>query len=221
MLAVSLSACVALLRKRVLLIDLDFKRSSIQRELGGKAELGILDILLKGRPPAEVIQHNPQLGLDYLPMDRCPVDPLTLIAGEETPRLLRKLRGSYDCVIIDSSPVLGSTETRLLAAMVDEILLVIKWGSTRRELAQNALNLLRSPGGSAAQQPPSVSALITQVDLKKHARYGYSDAGEYFLNYEKYASRSGEANPAAMFREPRISTSLSDIWSRRHSKSSS
>jgi uncharacterized protein involved in exopolysaccharide biosynthesis/Mrp family chromosome partitioning ATPase len=221
MLAVSLSACVALLRKRVLLIDLDFKRSSIQRELGGKAELGILDILLKGRLPAEVIQHNPQLGLDYLPMDRCPVDPLTLIAGEETPRLLRKLRGSYDCVIIDSSPVLGSTETRLLAAMVDEILLVIKWGSTRRELVQNALNLLRSSGGSAAQQLPPVSALITQVDLKKHARYGYGDAGEYFLNYEKYSSRSGEANPAATFREPRISTSLLDIWSRRHPKSSS
>ncbi len=224
-LAVSLSVCVALLRKRVLLIDLDFKRPSIQRELNGKAERGILDILLKNRPLAEAIQHIPEPRLDYLAMSRCSVDPLLLIAGEEMPRLLHQLRGSYDCIIIDSSPVLGSTETRLLAAMADEILLVVKWGSTRRELAQSALNLLRSPGGSLAQPLQSVSALIAQVDLKKHARYGYGDAGEYFLNYEKSSSRSVAARPAAAFRESRISTSLSDIWShiwshigKRHSK---
>jgi succinoglycan biosynthesis transport protein ExoP len=212
-LAVSLSVCLALLRQRVLLIDLDFKRPSIRCELGGKAEPGILDLLLNNRLPSEAIQYIPELNLDYLPMSRCPVDPLILIAGKEMPRLLQRLRGSYDCVIIDSSPVLGSTETRLLAAMADQILLVVKWGSTRRELVQSALNLLRTSGGSADQQPVSVSALIAQVDLKKHARYGYGDAGEYFLNYAKYSSRPSEARPE--------NTSLSDIWSRigrRHSQ---
>ena len=83
-------------------------------------------------------------------------------------RLLHELRGSYDCIIIDSSPVLGSTETRLLAAMADEILFVVKWGSTRRDIAKNALNLLRSSSGPATQQLQSVSAVITQVDLEAH-----------------------------------------------------
>jgi polysaccharide biosynthesis transport protein len=199
-LAVSLSVCIALLRQRVLLIDLDFKDPSILGELDGNTEQGILDLLRNNRPPAEVIQPVPDLGLDYLPMHRCSVDPLILFAGAEMPRLLHQLRGSYDCVIIDSPPVLGSTETRLLAALADEILFVVKWGSTRRELAQNALKLLRNPGSSPAQQLRSVSALITQVDLKKHARYGYDDAGEYFLNYDKYSSRSSEARPAITFR---------------------
>ncbi len=179
--------------ERVLLVDLDFKHPSILRELGGNTDQGVLDLLLNNRPPAKVIQSIPELGLDYLPINRCSFDPLALFAGDELPRLLHQLRGSYDCVIIDSLPVLGSTETRLLAAMADEILFVVKWGSTRRELAQNALNLLRRPGGSPAQQLRHVSALVAQVDLKKHARYGYSDAGEYFLKYENYSSRpSGE-----------------------------
>jgi hypothetical protein len=113
--------------------------------------------------------------------------------------LLRQLRRSYDYVIIDSPPVLASAETRLLAAMADENLFVVKWGSTPRELAQNALNLLRRPSRSPAQQLRHVSALITQVDLKKHSSYGYGDAGEYFSNYERdYSAPDGE-RPAIAF----------------------
>jgi succinoglycan biosynthesis transport protein ExoP len=199
-LAVSLSVCMALLGQRVLLIDLDFKHPSILRELNGKAEQhGILDLLLKNRLLEEVIQSMPELGLDYLPMNRCSFDPLILFGGEEMPRLLRQLRKKYDCVIIDSPPVLLSTETRLLAAMADETLFVVKWGSTPRELAQNALNLLRRSGDSPAQQLRHVSALISQVDLKKQAHYGYGDAGEYYLNYEKYSPVPSEARPAITF----------------------
>jgi succinoglycan biosynthesis transport protein ExoP len=190
---------MALLRQRVLLIDLDFKHLSILRQPGGDAQQGVSDLLLHDRPPTEVIQPVPELGVDYLPMNRCSVDPVMPIAGAVMLRLLHKLRESYDCVIINSPPVLGSTETRLLAPLADEILFVVKWGSTRRELAQNALNLLRSPGRSLAHQLRSVSALITQVDLKKHTRYGYADVGEYFLNYEKYSSRNRGARTAIAF----------------------
>jgi polysaccharide biosynthesis transport protein len=220
-LAVSLSASIAFLQQRVLLIDLDLKHPSIQRELSGKTERGILDLLLKNLAPAQVIQHIPELRLDYLPASRSYVDPLILLAGEEMRRLLHQLRDSYDCIIIDSSPVLGSTETRLLAAMADEILFVVKWGSTRRELAQNALNLLRSRGGFPTPQFQSVNAVIAQVDLKEHARYGFGDAGEYFLHCEKYSSRSSEAGPAFTRPRHRISTALSDAWNRvagRHAK---
>ena len=162
------SASIALLQQRVLLIDLGLKHPSVQRELNGKTEHGIIGVLLKNLVPAQVIQRVPELGLDYLPASRCFFDPLILFAGDEMRRLLHELRGSYDCIIIDSSPVLGSTETRLLAAMADEILFVVKWGSTRRDIAKNALNLLRSGSGPATQQLQSVSAVITQVDLEEH-----------------------------------------------------
>jgi hypothetical protein len=55
--------------------------------------------------------------------------------------------------------------------------------------------------------------VITQVDLEAHARYGYGDAGEYFLHYQKYSSRSGEPGPPIAVPGQRISTALSDIWS--------
>ncbi len=185
-LAVSLAAYMASLGRRVLLIDLDFRHSTVMRELGGKAEGGVLDLLDHERPSAEVIQHLPGLQLDYLPVARRPTDPFALFASQQMSHLLERLRGEYDCVIVDSPPLLAITEARLLATMVDKVLFVVRWGSTRRNVAQNALDLLRSVGVPDRNGDNAVSAVMTQVDLKKHARGGYGDVAESFVKYKKY-----------------------------------
>jgi MinD-like ATPase involved in chromosome partitioning or flagellar assembly len=230
--ATSLSLCLALLRRRVLLIDLDFKHPSLLRELSGKSDYGVLDLVLDDQVQTRAIRHSPKLGFDYLPMNRCNIDPLPIFAGEELPRLLNQLRPTYDCIIIDSSPLLGNAETRLLAPLADEILFLVKWASTRRELAQTAMSLLRGRGGLPKNQPVTVTAVVAQVDLKEHARYGYGDAGEFFLEYRKHlhpfatSSRSPRVPslapvPSRSFRTGRIVASLSRAWSRfgrRHPK---
>ena len=191
-LAVSLAAYVASLGRRVLLVDLDFRHPSVQRELGGRslsapAGTGVLDLLDDGRPPAEVIQHLPDLRMDYLPMARRPVDPFAPFAGDGLRRLLDRLRTEYDCVIVDGPPLLLITEARLLASMVDKVVMVAKWGSTRRDVARSALDLLRPGHAQSRSVPPQLPSIsdgdsidvagvvLTQVDLKKQAR-GYERA---------------------------------------------
>lgn len=194
-LAVSLSVCIALLRRRVLLIDLDSRHASTLCELDGDTERGVTDLLLSGASrelsASKLVKPVPELGIDYLPMNRFSIYPFMRFADVEMPSFIRKLRDSYDCVILNSPPVLGRTETRLLATLADEIFFAVKWGSTRREFAQSALRLLRNNEAMPpAPRPQSVSAIITQVDLKKHAHYGYGDIGEYFSNLEKESLRS-------------------------------
>jgi len=145
-LALSIAVYAAIPGRRVLLVDFDFRRGLILRDFGGKPEKELLDLDLQDRPSAESIQHIADLGLDYLPMPRCRLDPLALFAHEQMPRLLHQLRESYDCVIVDGPPLLSVTEARLLGSMVDKVLFVVKWGSTRPEVARNALNLLRGSG---------------------------------------------------------------------------
>ena len=143
-LAVWLSACIALPRERVLLIDLDFGQASLLGQINGGVQPAVNDLLLDSASSAEVIRPLPELGIDYLPVNQCSAHALMRFAATELPRLISKLRDSYDCIVMKGPPVLGRSETRLLAAVADEILFLVKWGSTRREFAQNALSLLRN-----------------------------------------------------------------------------
>jgi polysaccharide biosynthesis transport protein len=188
-LAVSVAVYTALLGRRVLLVDLDFRHPAIRRELGAVARGGILDLLLRDRPSEDVVQHIPRLRLDYLPACRHPVDPLPLFADERMPRLLRRLRESYDCVVIDSPPLLFVTEARLLAAMVDKVVLAVKWGSTRWDIAQNALNLLRNASLPQHGHETIAGVVVTQANMKSHARYRYGDLGESIVKHPYYYSK--------------------------------
>jgi len=201
-LARSLAAYVGVLGRRVLLVDLEFRQGSPLGEFDDTAERGIVDLPLPNRPPAELIRHIAEAGLDYLPMAGYSLDPLALFAREQMPRLVRQLRERYDCVIIDGPPVLGSVEARLLPSIVDKLLLVVKWGSTRREVAQNALSLLRDSGCLDMDRSDLAIAIVTQVDLKRHARYRYGDVGEFLVKHRNYYSRSIEAQPDTGDKDP-------------------
>jgi Mrp family chromosome partitioning ATPase len=182
--AASLCIYAALLGRRALLVDFDCRHPSALRALGSRPKTPLPD--LKNRPLQELIQHIPDLNLDFLAMPRDATDPLAPFVGKRMQGLLGRVGSAYDCVFIDSPPLLGVTETRLLAALVDSVVFVIKWGSTRREVAQNAGDVLRCALQPDRRGAVSVSALVTQVDLKRHADYRYGDVGEAFAKYRKY-----------------------------------
>ena len=174
-LAVSFAVYAALIGRRALLVDLDFRHPGVARELRCQAETDVLDALSLDNRWAAAVQHFPGLDLDYLPMHSRPDDPLRPFVSGHIPRLLGDLRDNYDCIIVDSPPLLAVAESRLLTAMADKVLLVVKWGSTRRKMARDASNLLRDLGLLGENCSGLVSAVLTQVDLKKYAQYRYGD----------------------------------------------
>lgn len=172
--AQSLATYIGFLGRSVLLVGLDFRKGSRVGEFNDKQ---MVDLCLQNRPPAELIRHIAEAGFDYLPMPGYRLDPLT--AAEQMADLISQLRQRYDHVIIDGPSVLGAVEARLLPSIADRLLLVVKWGSTRRQVAQNALDLLHKSGGLNKEHSDLAMAIATQVDLKKHARYRYGDVGEF------------------------------------------
>jgi hypothetical protein len=153
------------------------------------------DLFLSDRPASEYIRHLPDYKLDCLPLRRgLGVDPVKLFATEQLPRLLEDSRTRYDCIVIDSAPLMAVTETRLLAPLADTVLLAIRWGSTHRGVARNAAAMLADPLSYRGRRPARVVAALTQVDLKRHARYRYGDSGEFLgREYRKaITGNSGE-----------------------------
>lgn len=200
-LATSLAVYTTRLHRRVLLIDLDFRHAAVTRALKLEADSGILDLIVSDKPFDEIVRRIPKLELDVLPMPSCPVDPVTLFANGELKNVLHEIRKTYDFVVIDGPPLIGVTESSLLATLVDTILFVVKWGSTRRDVAQNALSELQALGWSDQTIAEGVRAVVTQVDLKRHARYQYGDAVELFVKHRKYYSSTQKVKSLADLRK--------------------
>ena len=199
-LATSLALYAARLQCRVLLIDMDFRNASVARKLKLKSESGLLDLIVSEGRIEDAVQTIPELGLDVLTMPDCPLDPVALFANGEVQNLFRQLRETYDYVIVDGPPLLGVTESGLLASLADTVLFTVRWGTTRRDVARHALAELNALGWTGQAIAERVRAVVSHVNLRQHARYQYGDAAEVFARNRGYLSHSRQTRLLADLR---------------------
>jgi exopolysaccharide transport family protein len=178
--AVSLATFAARSHKRVLLIDLDLRHPSVHRELGWSVSHGLVEYLIDDRSLDEAIQHDLETGLHFLPVKAQTTNPTDLLESERLRALIETCRNRYDYVIVDSAPLVSVTDSRLAALLADKTLFVIKWGDTVESAAQDGIQTLRDIGIDVA------GAVLTQIDLKRHAQYHYADIGEYYNKTKNY-----------------------------------
>jgi Mrp family chromosome partitioning ATPase len=72
------------------------------------------------------------------------------------------------------------SDSRILARLVDKTIFVVRWSETRREVAMMGLKQIIEAGASVA------GVVLSMVNVKKHAAYGYGDSGAYYGRYSKY-----------------------------------
>lgn len=203
-LAVSMATQGALLGRRTILVNVDWRRPGIWRELDSKPASDMRASQSGHDLSPAAIHKVPGLELDFLPLINSPPNPLLPFASGDLPRLINRLRQKYECIVIDSPPLLSVTEARLLAALADKILFAVKWNSTRSDVAQNALKLLRDVCLLRGQNYHEIVAgVVTQVDLNKHAKYRYGDIGESFVRYPEYYTERAETVDATLSNDDR------------------
>lgn len=131
----------------VLLIDADVARPTIPSELGIHADVGLMDWLIDGGPDLSqlVLPTNVET-LSLLPAGRRDEHATEWLASEAMGRLLEELSKRYpDCVLIfDSPPLLVTTEARVLASYMGQIVMVVESGRTPREAVTQALSTIES-----------------------------------------------------------------------------
>lgn len=164
-LATGLALTTANAGRRTILVDLDMRHPSVETALGladgETTTLPMLDLLVLGDARHRAGRRQ-------------------MVHSETLQRLTERLRASYDIVIIDTAPVLGLADTKILTRLADQVLFVVRWGSTPAEAAKSALQSLASVGARVS------GVVLSQVDLERHARYGYGDAGAYYHRYRHY-----------------------------------
>jgi capsular exopolysaccharide synthesis family protein len=177
------SLCLAFMfartEERVLLIDSDVYRPRLHTILGLDGERGLAQVLAGELPFEEVVQHNVRGALDFLPAGRH-ANLTEILQGPQLEALFARLSVGYTRVIIDSPPVLAVADVRTLARLADRVIYLVKWSATARDAVRNGIKLLRSAGGKLH------GVVLSQVDQRRHSRYGYRDYGQYYGRYREY-----------------------------------
>lgn len=108
----------------------------------------------EGRTTFRNLLQNPKAARD-LPLDGNPLligggaDLMMvkgLFAGDEYPAVLRELSRRFDFVILDLPPILASTDTALMSARSDGLLLVVEQKFLKREVVNHGITNLREKG---------------------------------------------------------------------------
>ena len=126
-------------RKRVLLIDLDLRKSDLAKGLRFPSIPGIVELLEGSASLDEVLRYVITQGLHVIPSGKRISNPWKLLASEKFRNLLQELRDQYDVILLDTAPMLPVSDTLVLRDLVDGIVLVHRLGYTPHNLFREAL----------------------------------------------------------------------------------
>jgi capsular exopolysaccharide synthesis family protein len=166
--------------ERVLLIDADTRRPSCNGLLNLNRDPGLTDVLMGNAQLDDALQTCEWSGLTLLPAGRPTPNISNLLASSKLEALLDVLDREYDLIVIDSPPILAAADARILAKHAHAAFVVVRWAKTRRQTVRLAVQQLDATG------VPIAGTLLSAVDARKHAQYGYGDSGVYAGNLEKY-----------------------------------
>ena len=108
------------------------------------------------------------------------LNPTRLLSSRRMASLIGLLRNSYDCVILDGPPLLGVSDSKLLTELADAVVFVVRWEHTTLDVVEDAVRQLEAVRAKVG------GAVITQVDVERHAQYGYGGIDSYFSKYRDY-----------------------------------
>lgn len=175
-----LARVAALQGQRVVVVDCDLRRRSVNSLLSADPKAGLLEVLSGEAELGEVLLTDEDTGAHVLPLAKGVTTPRDVFGSPAMDRLLAQLRERYDLVLLDTAPVLPVADTRTLAPKADSTIFLVRWRKTPQHAIEAAFRLLSGTGAHLA------GVALSQVDMNQQARYGYGDPGYYYSEYKKY-----------------------------------
>jgi capsular exopolysaccharide synthesis family protein len=143
--AINLAAVIAKgLDDSVILVDADLRKKSLSSLVGLRNTLGLSDVLAGRAGIQEILINTEFKGLKILPAGFNPTNPAELIASVGMRNLAQQLRDGYtnSYIVIDSTPIVSTSEASILSQMVDGVIVVILADKTRRDVVKRELNII-------------------------------------------------------------------------------
>lgn len=161
------------INRKTILIDADLRKPGISLPQKTEAK-GLSNYLSDGTPLSEILIDSETENLQMILAGPRSSKPSELIGSKKMEELMKFLRevGDNTYVIIDSPPLISTTEPVLLSKMVDGIILVVMAEKTPREIIQRALKTI--------DRQKIIGVVFNQVDVTPSRYYS-----KYYYGYHR------------------------------------
>jgi len=173
--AVNLAVAISKeIHSNAILVDGDLRRPGIHLEKSKSAK-GLSNYLSDGVPLSEILVKSEIEKLQIILAGASTRKSSELIRSKKMGDLLESLKefGDNTYIVIDSPPIMATSDPSLLSKMVDGIILVVRAGYTSRQSVQSAIESI--------DRQKIIGVVFNQIDIKPSTYFS-----EYYRYYQYY-----------------------------------
>lgn len=167
---VSANLAVAFARqgKRVILVDSDFRRPTLNATFKINNPVGITNYLTnKDMNISDIIYGTSVNNLYIIASGPTPPNPSELLGSKRMSGLINVLNEQADLVIYDAPPLLSVTDAQILSTKTDGTILVVREGKSEKVAVKEAVELISHVGGNI------IGTILNDVKGTSSGYYGY------------------------------------------------
>ncbi len=127
---------------RTLVIDGDLRRGTMHRLLGAPKRPGLSEYLAGSAKRGEIIQETKYPLLFAITSGSRGAAGPKLLGSPAMRQLVRDLKPDFDVILVDSPPLGACVDPMILGTLTQNLVLVLRTGSTDRQLAESKLDML-------------------------------------------------------------------------------
>lgn len=184
--ALNVAATYAEDGKKVLVVDLDFRRPKLHRAFRVENKDGITDVLAGHIKLEDAIKHG-EHGIDCLNRGSKAPYPTAILGSDNMADLFKTLRKQYEYIIVDCPPILAVSDAAIISKLCDGCLFVVSQSKTEKAAAKESVKTLRDNGVNI------LGCVFANISAKR-GDYYYSNKYKYY--YQNYYGKENEAAKA-------------------------
>jgi exopolysaccharide transport family protein len=179
---------------KVLAVDGDLRRPTLNRHFGLEKTPGLSDLIVGKAAASQAIQSTRVNGLQLLACGYQPPNPAELLGSPMMKQILDALRAHYDWVLIDAPPLLAMADAPVLCSLVEGVVLVLAAEVATKPAVMRAIDQVQNVGGKVT------GVVLNKVNLERNSYYYSQYYGEYYRSY--YAEGAAGRASSAEARKP-------------------
>lgn len=162
--------------KKILLVDSDCRKPAVHKMFAIPRKPGFTDIL-NGKATVEEFAKKPLCNdLYIIPSGSLVANTSELLSSTKIKNVINTLKTKFDYIIFDTPPVINVTDSSILGAICDGVILVVREGMTPKNMVEEAFTMLQH-----AQAKPK-ACIVTGSAIPVY--YYYLSRYRYYYKYK-------------------------------------